>query len=133
MVKKQVLGLQISVHDAKLVKVLDSTNDLLEELARLSLLKLLLLDDVVEELATTDELHDEEELLGCLNDLKQVNDGRVPDQFKYVNLASDSLHVSIPRDLALFKDFYCYLTGTKKQKHRSAHTNLIRMFSFATQ
>lgn len=59
-VEQQILGLEISVNDAQLVQVLDRTLDLLEELARLLLGQLLLLDDVVEELAPRNILHDQE-------------------------------------------------------------------------
>ena len=58
MVKEQIFGLQVSVHDAELMEVLDTTDDLLEEFARLSFFQLLLLNNVVEELTSTDELHD---------------------------------------------------------------------------
>lgn len=59
-VEQQILWLEISVNDAQLVQVLDRALDLLEELARLLLGQLLLLDDVVEELASRDILHDQE-------------------------------------------------------------------------
>ena len=59
-VEQQILGLEISVNDAQLVQVLDRALDLLEELARLLLGQLLLLDDVVEELAPRNILHDQE-------------------------------------------------------------------------
>lgn len=59
-VEQQILRLEISVNDAQLVQVLDRALDLLEELARFLLGQLLLLDDVVEELAPRDILHDQE-------------------------------------------------------------------------
>lgn len=59
-VEQQILGLEISVNDAQLVQVLDRALDLLEELARFLLGQLLLLDDVVEELAPRNILHDQE-------------------------------------------------------------------------
>ena len=59
-VEQQILWLEISVNDAQLVQVLDRALDLLEELARLLLSQLLLLDDVVEELAPRNILHDQE-------------------------------------------------------------------------
>ena len=59
-VEQQILGLEVSVNDAQLVQVLDRALDLLEELARLLLGQLLLLDDVVEELAPRNILHDQE-------------------------------------------------------------------------
>jgi len=108
-VQQQVLRLQISVHDAELVQILDSTNDLLEELAGFCLLKLLLLDDVVEELATADELHDQEELLGRLDDFEKLDDVGVADQLEDVDLARHSLHICIPRNFALFQYFHRHL------------------------
>lgn len=59
-VEQQILGLEITVNDAQLVQVLDRALDLLEELARFLLGQLLLLDDVVEELAPRNILHDQE-------------------------------------------------------------------------
>lgn len=58
MIQKQVLRFQISMNDAQFVKVFDTTDDLLEELAGLCFLQLLLLHDVVKEFASVDELHD---------------------------------------------------------------------------
>ena len=46
------------MNDAQFVKVFDTTDDLLEELASLCFLQLLLLHDVVKEFASVDELHD---------------------------------------------------------------------------
>jgi len=59
-VEQKIFGLEISVNDAQLVQVLDRALDLLEELARLLLGQLLLLDDVVEEFAPRNILHDQE-------------------------------------------------------------------------
>lgn len=59
-VEQQILGLEISVNDAQLVQVLDRALDLLEEFASFLLGQLLLLDDVVEELAPRNILHDQE-------------------------------------------------------------------------
>ena len=63
MVKKEVFGLEVSVDDAELVEVLDAADDLLEELAGLDLFQLLLFDDIVEQFASTHELHYQEQLL----------------------------------------------------------------------
>lgn len=60
MVQQQVLRLQIPMHDAQLVQVFDTTDDLLEEFARFSFFELLLFHDVVEELAATGVFHNEE-------------------------------------------------------------------------
>ena len=69
-VEEQVLWFQISMHNSKLMQVLYTADDLLEELACFLLIKLRLLDYIVEELSTADILHDEEQLLGGLYDLK---------------------------------------------------------------
>ena len=108
-VKQQVLRLEVPVDYAKLVEVLDATDDLLEELAGLHLLQLLLLDDVVEKFATTDELHDEEQLLGRLDDFEKLDDVGVSDHLENVDLSGDSQHVSLSRDLALLENFDCHL------------------------
>ena len=69
-VEEQVLWFQISMHNSKLMQVLYTADDLLEELACFLLIKLRLLDYIVEELSTADILHDEEQLLGGLYDFK---------------------------------------------------------------
>ena len=89
------------MHDAKLVQVFDSADDLLEELASLGFFKLLFLDDIVEKLTSADELHDEKELLWRLNNFKQLDDVWVPDKLKNVNLSSHSLYICLTSDLAL--------------------------------
>ena len=82
---------------------------MLEELARLGLLQLLFLDDIVEQLAATHKLHDKEQLLRRLDNLEELDDVRMPDQLQDVDLSCDSLDVGLAGDLALFKYFYCYL------------------------
>ena len=61
-IQEQVLRFQISVADATPMDILDTTDHLLEELASLGLLKLLALDDVIEEFASAGVLHDKEQL-----------------------------------------------------------------------
>ena len=68
------------MHNSELVQVFDSTDDLLEEFAGFGFFKFLLLDDVVEKFAATDELHDEKELFRRLNNFKQLNDVRMSDE-----------------------------------------------------
>ena len=89
---------------------------MLEELARLGLLQLLLLDDVVEQLAATHKLHDEEQLLRRLDNLEELDDVRMPDQLQDINLSSDALDVGLAGDLALFKYFYRYLSLKKNRE-----------------
>ena len=91
------------------MKVLNATDYLLEELARLGLLQLLLLDNVVEKLAATHKLHNEEQLLRRLDNLEELDDVRMPDKLQDVNLSCDSLDIGLAGDLALFKYFYRYL------------------------
>lgn len=97
------------MHNAQLVQILHSADDLLKELAGLSLLQFLLLNDVVEKFTSTDELHDQEQLLGCLNNLEELNDVGVPDQLQDVDLSRNSLHVGLTCDFALLKDFNGHL------------------------
>jgi len=101
------------MHDAQLVQVFDATDDLLEEFARFSLFELLLLHDVVEEFAATDELHDQEKLFWSLNDFKELDDVRVSNEFENVDLTRHSLHICIARDLALLEDFDSHLHNNK--------------------
>ena len=56
--------------DAKLVKVFNTSYDLMEEFASLGLFDPLVLHDVVKELASTRILHDQVELLGGLDNLR---------------------------------------------------------------
>jgi len=69
LIKEQVLRFQISVANATPVNVLNAANYLLEKFARLCLLKLLALDDMVEEFSSAGILHDQEQLAGGFNDL----------------------------------------------------------------
>ena len=90
------------MHDPQLMQVLYTANYLLEELACLLFFELLLLDDVVEELAPTDVLHYQVQLLGGLDDLKKLDNVRVSDQFEDVDLPGYSLDVSLLGYLAFF-------------------------------
>ena len=97
------------MHDAQFMKVFNPANNLLEEFACLLLLQFLLLHDVVEQLAAADVLHDEKELLGCFDNLKQLDDVGMADQFEDVDFACDSLHVGLFRYFPFLKNLHCYL------------------------
>ena len=84
------------------MKVFNPANNLLEEFACLLLLQFLLLHDIVEQLTAADVLHDEKELLGCFDNLKQLDDVGMADQFEDVDFASDSLHVGFFRYFPFF-------------------------------
>ena len=90
------------MHDPELMQVLYTANYLLEELACLLFFELLLLDDVVEELAPTDVLHYQVQFLRGLDDLKKLDNVRVSDQFEDVDLPGYSLDVSLLGYLAFF-------------------------------
>lgn len=65
-------------------------------------------DDMVEELPLFHELHDEEQLFGGFDDLVELDDVGVPDQFQDVDLPRDPFHVGHLRNLALFEYFDGY-------------------------
>ena len=65
----------------------------------------LVLHDVVKQFAATCILHDQVELLRCLNDLVELDDVRVPDHLQDVDLPRDSLHVVHVLYLVLLKYF----------------------------
>jgi len=92
-----------------LVHVLNSRDDLLIELASLSLVEFDVLHDVVEELTARGVLHDEVELLRSLYDLVQLDDVRMADQLQDVDLSRHSLNVRDICDSFLLKDFNGYL------------------------
>jgi hypothetical protein len=67
------------------------------------------LDDVVEELSALHVLHDEEELLGGLDDLVQLDDVGVPDEFEDVDLPRNPLHIRHVDYLLLLQYLYRHL------------------------
>ena len=91
------------------MKVLNPANNLLEEFACLLFLQFLLLHDVVKQLSSTNILHNEKELLGRLDNLEQLDDVRVTDEFKDVNFSRNSLYICIFRYFPFFQDLDCYL------------------------
>lgn len=77
----------------------------MEEPTSFTILESAFLNDVVEEFATTGVLHDQEELLGSLNDLVELDDIGVPDDFQNVDLSHHSSDVCLVLDLVLFQNF----------------------------
>jgi len=108
-VEEEVLGLQISVNDAQFMQVLNTTDDLLEELARLHLLKFLFLYNVVEQFTTTGILGDKEKLFGGFDDLEELDDVGVADTLQNIDFAGDSLHISLLHNLLLLQYFDSHL------------------------
>lgn len=83
------------MHDAELVQVFNTTNYLLEKPTCFHFLELLLLNDIVKELTTADVLHDQKQLLGCLDDFKKLNNIGVSYHLQDVDLPRYSLHIRI--------------------------------------
>ena len=92
------------MNDAQLVQVLDAANYLLEELTGLGLLELLLFDDVIEQLATTNVLHDKEQLLGRLDNLKELDDVGMSNHLEDIDFPRHSQDVCVLDDFALLQD-----------------------------
>ncbi len=67
-VEKNVFRFEVSVDNSNLVDVLDAGNELVEHFGCFGLLETLAVDNVVKEFPFLHELHDEEELFGCLDD-----------------------------------------------------------------
>lgn len=113
-VEKDVLWLEVSMHNADLVDVLDTRDYLLVVLAGLIFLEALGLPDLLEELVPATVLHDQEEVLIVLNDLYRVErDGsyvkeldyvRVTKLLKNLDLAVDSLEIRRVLDHRLVKN-----------------------------
>lgn len=61
--------------------------------------------DVVEKFPILRVLHDHEDGLGCLDDLVELGDGGVSDQFEDVQLACDSFYVSHVFDFVFLEYF----------------------------
>jgi len=74
--------------------LLYTRNDLVEKAACLTLSHTSIRDNMVEELPTAAVLHDEVELSGCLNDLEELDDMRMLQELKDVDLTSHTLHIS---------------------------------------
>ena len=70
-VEQQIFRLKISVANATLVEVLNTTNELPVEFGSLFLIKTSISDDKVEKLATVSMLHNHEKFLLSFDNLKQ--------------------------------------------------------------
>ena len=96
------------MHDVELVKVFDTGDDLMEKFEGLWLLHSLILDDVVEKLATISILHDEVQLLGRLDDFIELDNVRVSDHLQDVDFSCDSFDIVNVLNLVFFENFDCY-------------------------
>ena len=81
---------------------------------------LLLLYDVVEQLAIADILHHQEQLLRGFDDLVQLDDVGMPYELENVNLPTHPLHVNYVNDAILLEHLDSYLLareGVRTQFH----------------
>ena len=85
--------------DAQLVNVEDSGEELLQVLACRALLELLVLDDEVEQLASTCELHDQVQVLLCLDNFINLNHVRVMELLENLDLSANPFNVLLVLDL----------------------------------
>ena len=113
-IEEEVFRLEVSMDDVQLVDILDASVDLLEKLACLVFLQTSVRNNVVKELTAARVLHDQVELLGCLDDLIELDDVRVPDQLQNVDLPSHTFYVRHIRDAVLLQDLDCHLHNTMK-------------------
>lgn len=93
------------MYNTQLMQVLNTTDDLLHKGTCFLLFELLLLNDIVKKLSATDVLHDQEQLLGRLNDFKQLNYIWVSNHFENINFTGHSLYISFLCYFAFFKYF----------------------------
>jgi len=99
LVQKEVLRLEISVADAVVVAILDTFDELLEVSSSQSLAEISHGDDVLKELTTFNDFHDDQEYLIALSVLLDVVDGFVSlDQVDDVGVIYLLQHISLLRD-----------------------------------
>ena len=81
------------MHDPQFVNVLDGIQELMVHLRSLELVHSSVVNDVVEQFAVLHILHNQEKILGSLDDLVELDDVRVPHSLQDVDLPRHSLHV----------------------------------------
>jgi len=86
-----ILGLQVQVHDALGMEVVDALEDLRYEYGGLLLRQELLVADVLEELAARHQLHHQDDLAGRLEHVVQVDDVLVSELGQDLDLLQDLL------------------------------------------
>ncbi len=118
MTDKNILELEIPMHDVQFMDVLNSADDLLENLARLIFLHFSLFNNVIEKFTVFNELHYYEKLLWSLNNFVKLDDIRMSDDIQNMNLSRYSLHISYINYFFLQKYLNCdFLSG----KHMMSH------------
>ena len=84
--------------DSKLVNIINAGNQFLEVFARLLLLKSLILDNQVKELTALDELHDQVEVLLCLDNLINLDNIGMVELLQYFDLPTYPLDIFLVLD-----------------------------------
>ena len=111
MIQKQILWLQVPVHDTQLVDVFDTRNYLLIHLGRFFFFKAPVLDDVLEQLATRAVFHDEVQVVIVLDHFVQLHNVWVPNLLENGDLTVDPIDIRLILNFVLLKDFNCYLVA----------------------
>lgn len=105
---KQVLWLQVSVHDVQTVHVVERQAELLYDRDGLELRELALVPDHVKEVATADELHDDVVAPSVLHQFKDARDVRVHSFLEHIQLVLVQLLVHVSdHQAALADDLDC--------------------------
>jgi len=90
------------------MNLLNSSNDLVKEPAGFMLGHSPALNNIIKELSPTCIFHDQIQLALRLNDFKQLDHVRVPDQFQKLHLSGDPLYVSNLIDAILLEELDSY-------------------------
>lgn len=103
-VEQQIFRLQVSVHNAQFVDVLDARDDLLVHFDCLFLLEATVFHDMLEELPTRAVLHDQVQVVVVLNHLVKLDYVWMTNFLEDCNLSVDSVDVALVFDFVLLKD-----------------------------
>lgn len=104
-VEEKILGLQVSMDNAKFVDILNAREDLSVHLARLGLFQPSILDNVLEELAARTVFHDQVQVVIVFNHIIELNDVWMPDFLENCDLTVDSFQVCMVLYL-LFLEYF---------------------------
>ncbi len=91
--EKEILGLEVSMTDMRLMHVVDGTNDLLHENSCMNLGKGPRLNDAIKELSAGTKLHDEIDVKMVLECLVQLDDVWVIHDFHQSNLLLKTIDI----------------------------------------
>lgn len=103
------------MHDAQSMQIIHSIDNLMKEPTRFLLRQpashkslLLLLGYVIKQLASSAILHHKEQIFRRLDDLIQLDEIRMPDQFEDMYLSGNTLDVRYIDYFLLFQHLNCY-------------------------